>query len=75
MLGIRVSIYGRGAGLRVCAVGGVGDFKDFLTGVQGIESNYFDFPDELRSVSGVNSTSGAFGQLIQLTLNSLLENF
>ena len=52
MLGIRVGIYGRGAGLGVCAVGGVGDFKDFLTGVQGVGSNYFDFPDELRSVSG-----------------------
>ena len=52
MLGIRVGIFARGAGLGVFAVGGVGDFKDFLTGVQGVGSNYFDFPDELRSVSG-----------------------
>ena len=51
-LGIRVGISGRGAGLGVCAVGGVGDFKDFLTGVQGVGDGHLDFPDELRSVSG-----------------------
>ena len=51
-LGIRVGILGRGAGLGVCAVGGVGDFKDFLTGVQGVGDGHLDFPDELGSVSG-----------------------